>query len=268
MTARPLLRFEKWQGLGNDFVIVSDPSVEMSPALVTRICDRHLGVGADGVLVVGVEAGRPRMVVHNADGSRPEMCGNGLRCVAAWLAAQKGEGEHIIATDAGDKACRVSALGAKSEGRFEVDVDMGVARSKGDLVALHEGREHRFLVVDVGNPHAITFEASYEQADVDRVGPYVSTLPKGGINVEFCRVLDDRITVTVWERGVGRTLACGTGACAVAAAACETGRARFGAPIRVELPGGLLEITVREEGRGLRMRGPAERVFSGELVLT
>lgn len=266
MTARNVARFEKWQGLGNDFAVFRAEDVNMPPELARRLCDRRFGIGADGVLLVSTNAGRPRMIVYNADGSRPEMCGNGLRCVASHLAAHgHAQGEIVVATDAGDRACAIRALGPD---QFEVTVGMGNARPGEDLVVNLAGVEHRFFWIDVGNPHAITF-APHTQAEIDRIGPAVAVTPPGGTNVEFCEVSEAEalITVTVWERGVGRTLACGTGACAVAAAACETGRARFGAPIRVALPGGELEITVAPGSRALQMRGPARRVFSGEVVL-
>ncbi len=255
------VRFEKWEGLGNDFVVVDDPSLSIGPELARVLCDRRYGVGGDGVLVVDTEGTLARMIVWNADGSRPEMCGNGLRCVAAHLAPR--DGALTIATDAGAKACVVSSI---DDDRFDVTVAMGAAHVRGEIAFTVDGREHRFLDVDVGNPHAITF-AAYDEAAIDRVGPAVAVAPKGGTNVEFCRVESDRIVVVVWERGVGRTLACGTGACAVAAAACDTGRASFDAPIRVALPGGELVITVTAATRALRMRGPARRVFTGEVVL-
>ncbi|MRG94578.1 diaminopimelate epimerase [Polyangium spumosum] len=258
------LAFEKWEGLGNDFVVVEVSSEQaVSPEQARLLCDRHRGIGADGVLLV-IGGGTPRMVVLNADGSRPEMCGNGLRCVAAFLAERGGaEGlSMMIGTDAGDKACVIERRGP---GLYDVTVDMGRATMGPRLEVEAEGKRHGFTTVDVGNPHAITFEP-YAEAEVDRLGPKVATAPAGGINVEFCRVLDEgartRIAVTVWERGVGRTLACGTGACAVAAAACEEGRAARAAPIEVVLPGGALEITV-DEARGLQMKGPARRVFRG-----
>jgi diaminopimelate epimerase len=261
-------RFEKWEGLGNDFVLLRDPGLEdgaaLTDATVRRLCDRRFGIGADGVLLVETtRAGLRRMIVRNADGSRPEMCGNGLRCVAGHIFDERSESAVVVLTDAGERTCEVCPLG---EGRFDVCVEMGVARRGDDLVAAFDGREHRFLTIDMGNPHAVTFEA-YDDAALDTLGPVVAMLPSGGTNVEICRQLPDRIVAVVWERGVGRTLACGTGACAVAAVACDTGRARFGAPITVALPGGPLEITIAATTRAVRMRGPARRVFSGEVVI-
>lgn len=265
MSPDDALQFEKWEGLGNDFLVVVLPEGAAPSAEEARlVCDRHFGVGGDGVLYV--DETTPRMIVLNADGSRPEMCGNGLRCVAAFLADKRGEGraELVIATDAGEKRCLVERRG---DGLFDVTVDMGHATLGPALDVDVAGDVFTFSTVDVGNPHAITFEP-HEDADVDRIGPAAERAPKAGTNVEFCRVVAGaarpRIEVTVWERGVGRTLACGTGACAVAAAACESGRAPFGEPIDVVLPGGPLEITV-DAGRGLRMKGPARRVFRGVL---
>jgi diaminopimelate epimerase len=272
------VRFEKWEGLGNDFVVLSGLRSALDDATVRRLCDRRFGIGADGVLLVEERGPGPaRMIVRNADGTRPEMCGNGLRCVAGFLGKS---GAVIVATDAGEKACEVRETG---EGTVDVLVDMGEARRGEDLVAVAGGREHRFLTVDMGNPHAVSFEdhgAPSDEEALDTLGPLVSRLPPGGTNVELCRLLPVtvggdspppaqpvRISVLVWERGVGRTLACGTGACAVAVAACDTGRSRFGAPITVTLPGGPLEITVTAGTLAVRMRGPARRVFSGEVVV-
>ncbi|WP_437674925.1 diaminopimelate epimerase [Sorangium sp. So ce131] len=260
-----VVRFEKWEGLGNDFILVE--AVAMTPEAARRLCDRRFGIGADGVLVIDRE--RPRMQVWNADGSRPEMCGNGLRCVAAYLVSRGTPQKALsIATDAGDKRCEVTRAGD----RFDVLVDMGRARTAEPLVVRALGAEHRFASVDVGNPHAVTFEP-YEEDVIDELGPIVATTPAEGVNVEFCRVRPAeqgeaaRIDVTVWERGVGRTLACGTGACAVAVAACAQGRAAYGAPLRVVLPGGSLRVTVASGSLEMLMQGPARRVFSGEVVI-
>jgi diaminopimelate epimerase len=255
--------FEKWEGLGNDFVLM--PAADLDDAAVARICDRRRGVGADGVLLVsGIDGGEPAMVVRNADGGRPEMCGNGIRCVAGMLALRGEEVSRLtIRTDSGPKECGVVQLAGE---QVDVTVDMGTGRIDGDLVVEVDGRAHRFARVDVGNPHAVTFEP-YDDAAVDRVGPAVSIAPPAGTNVEFCSVVGDRIRVVVWERGVGRTLACGTGACAVALLACETGRSAFDQPLEIELPGGVLTVVVGRAARRLVMRGPARRVFAGELVI-
>lgn len=256
------VRFEKWEGLGNDFLVVVGPP-SWSDAEVRAACDRRRGVGGDGVLFV--EPGpTPRMVVRNADGSRPEMCGNGLRCVAAFLARGARAPTAIeVATDAGPRACRVAPVDARLA---EVTIAMGPARDAGRLDVSFEGRAWSFAQIDVGNPHAISF-APWDEALVDRLGPFVERLPVAGTNVELCRHAagSRRIDVVVWERGVGRTLACGTGACAVAAAAAAEGRVPYGAEIEVVLPGGSLWIQVSRERGETQLRGPARHVFSGEL---
>jgi diaminopimelate epimerase len=273
MTMASSIRFEKWEGIGNDFVLLDADDhpalLHLTDAQVRAVCDRHRGIGADGILLVRRNAeGVPQMIVRNADGSRPEMCGNGLRCVAAAL-ARKSEAaslELIVATDAGDKRCAIHRI---DDGLYEVAVDMGHARLGAPLEVQVHGVTHRFDTVDVGNPHAITFEP-YSEEDFAQVAPKVERAPAGGTNVELCRVSGSggrpRIEVVVWERGVGWTLACGTGACAVAAAACERGRASFGAPVDVVLPGGPLEITV-DASRALRMKGPARCAFRGEVTI-
>ncbi|EYF03596.1 diaminopimelate epimerase [Chondromyces apiculatus] len=263
--------FEKWEGLGNDFIVVE--GLPMSVELARTLCDRRFGIGADGVLVVRVDPeAAPRMQVWNADGSRPEMCGNGLRCVAAWLVdhgrVATGDGLRIQ-TDAGERRCDIVAAGPDL---YQVTVDMGRARLTGPLVIPAEGakgaevQEHRFTCVDMGNPHAVTF-APHPPKAIDTLAPRVATLPPEGTNVELCRMTGPRrIEVLVWERGVGRTLACGTGACAVAAVACDQGLTPYGEPLDVVLPGGALTIQVAAGTRALTMRGPARRVFVGEVV--
>ncbi|MFO0551365.1 MAG: diaminopimelate epimerase [Polyangiaceae bacterium] len=265
--------FEKWEGLGNDFVVVrrarrDDP---MDVDWVRRVCDRRRGVGADGVLYVtdGTSEERPSMVVFNADGSRPEMCGNGLRCVAASLTEEDHERELVVDTDAGPRRCVVTR---RLDDAF-VMVEMGRAAHGEDLVLIGPVGPARFYRESMGNPHAIDFvrigeaisnapERTLQRADLDREAPFVERAVPGNTNVEYVQTVDDGFDVVVWERGVGYTLACGTGACAVAAVACRTGRAPFDQPLRVGLPGGDLEIQVSSDFE-IRMRGPARRVFAG-----
>lgn len=266
-----MLRFEKWQGLGNDFVIVEEA---VDPERAQRLCDRRFGVGGDGVLALTGSDRELRMVVINADGSRPEMCGNGLRCVVGHIARRRGldEGEIVVTTDAGNKRCAFRRTG---EG-YEVRVAMGVAELGEVFTFEHGGKTWRFTPVDMGNPHAVTFD-EHTDVELDAVGPALQKHRPGGVNVELCRLVEGRlvegrlveggIDVIVHERGVGRTLACGTGACAVAAAACHLGHVRHDAAVPVRLPGGRLEITVASGSREITMVGPATRVFGGETAL-
>lgn len=274
------LPFDKYQGLGNDFIVVrwEDPET-FGVERARELCDRHFGVGADGVLLVSPAqsaTARARMTVLNADGSRPEMCGNGLRCVALALAQDDSAktparearspqiAEFVVDTDAGPRHCRVD-LEAGPLPSAQVTTNMGRAELQGELAIEQSGQEYCFARVSMGNPHAIRFGAPESTARVDELGPLVSGKVAGGLNVEFARVLGERdVEVVVWERGVGRTLACGTGAAATAVAAALAGHVPFDAPVTVRLPGGPLEISVARETLEVQLRGPARWVFSGE----
>jgi len=267
------MRFEKWEGLGNDFVVVADErATSWSDDQVRRTCDRRLGIGADGVLVVtGIDVLAPRMIVRNADGSRPEMCGNGLRCVVGYvlerLAAdsqksQKREELRALAvqTDAGKRRC----MALRASGGWDVEVEMGRTRlAEAFETRTSDGRTLVFYGVDVGNPHAVCFDG-WTPNDIDALGPEISRRPPAGLNVEFCKPgTGGAIDAVVWERGVGRTQACGTGACAVAVAAQARGIPMPRDGYHVALPGGPLTVRLSSDG-SVRMRGPARRVFVGE----
>jgi diaminopimelate epimerase len=253
--------FDKYEGLGNDFVVVvaaRDDAVD--PAAVPAICDRRFGVGADGVILV-VPPSSPnasaRMRVINADGSVPEMCGNGLRCAALHVARSRGmrDGEILFDTDAGPRGCRVD------DGL--VTVDMGVVATTEDVALDLDGDVWPLSLADAGNPHAITTRVA-DRSVIDRVGPRIATHPRfpAGTNVEFAVYRDGDVDLVVWERGVGVTHACGTGACATVAVGVARGLLPRAVPVAVHLPGGTLEITIDDAGRAV-MRGPATHVFTG-----
>jgi diaminopimelate epimerase len=274
------LPFAKYEGLGNDFVLVELDRVGGAPTAeqAMRMCDRHLGIGADGVLIVGSSAGRPTMKVINADGSVPEMCGNGLRCVAlhlrrsGWIAADLFE----VDTDSGLHACHVLELGA--QGRVEVamraatlvpaEVPVIADGPVVDEPFAVVGRSMRVTAVSMGNPHAVTFDdAGPARAAVADALQRHERFPNHA-NVGFARVVaPQQLDLRVFERGSGWTRACGTGACAAAVAAVETGRARRDAPIEVTLPGGPLLIALGREGEPISMTGPARHVFDGAIEL-
>ncbi len=262
------LRFAKYEGLGNDFLVVDGAAdARLDGAQVAALCDRHFGVGGDGILLVTAPrslGSRATMVVLNADGSRPEMCGNGLRCVALHLAHRDGgdSASFIIDTDAGP---RLVAVEGAAHASF-VSVSMGRGLPEADLTFAFRGEELTFSRVSMGNPHAIIFDTRFGEQDLDLLGPALSSQLPAGTNVELVSARDPlRLDVIVWERGVGRTLACGTGACAVAVAAALQGRVPYDREIEVHLPGGPLHITVSRETLEVTMRGPAKRVFSGEV---
>tara|TARA_B100001750_G_scaffold136012_3_gene108228 strand:- start:339 stop:1154 length:816 start_codon:yes stop_codon:yes gene_type:complete len=265
-----VLRFSKYQGLGNDFLVVG-PDDGVDAALAERLCDRHRGVGADGVLVVDPAA--PSMKVINADGSVPEMCGNGLRCVV-WHLAREGRwtGDADLGTGAGPHRARLHAEGdveiwMRPPTLVPAEIPCGAPLiaapvSVGDT-------ELTLTAVGMGNPHAVTFDELDVAARL-RLGPQVQAHPlfPAGVNVGFAHFEQGALILHVLERGAGWTQACGTGACAAAVAAVETGRAERGAPIQVVLPGGPLTIVVGAPGEPVRMRGPARHVFDGTVDLS
>jgi diaminopimelate epimerase len=271
------LRFDKYEGLGNDFLVVDDPDARLTPADAQRLCDRHRGVGGDGVLLTGTRDGRPFMKVLNADGSVPQMCGNGVRCVGLHLLAtgRVGAEPFELDTDAGPHRVLVHEGGR--EGLVEVwmrapSLDPAALPLDSDHPWVDEaievaGRTLRVTAVSMGNPHAVTFDDVGEDRDV--LGPALERDPRfpERVNAGFATRVQDGLELRVWERGVGWTQACGTGACAAAVAAVETGRASRGEDLRVLLPGGPLTIRVQEPGEAVRMTGPARRIFSGRVEI-
>ena len=262
----PPLRFTKYHGLGNDFVVVEGPL--MSAARAVLLCDRHRGLGADGILTIlppRTPAAVVTMHIFNADGSVAAMCGNGIRCVARHVADQyRIAGDLTIDTDAGPRTCTIHR---GADGEVEaVSVEMGPARIEGEQVFTVGEEKLRAVRVNLGNPHAVLFdEPTRERAGA--IGPAIERQVPGGVNVGFARPGPSGVDVVVWERGCGLTEACGTGACAAAVASVRAGLAPAGQPVEVRLPGGPLTITVSADLSRVTMRGPAERVYSGETGL-
>lgn len=279
------IAFEKYEGLGNDFVVVDLARSEIRTDEVVAICDRHRGVGADGVLFVERAADGFAMRVINADGSRAEMCGNGLRCVAFHLArtGRLAVGATVaLETDAGPHPSTVLGVdGAVASVRIAMrpaslaPTDVPVLRDAPmiDVELRPLDATVHVTAVSMGNPHAVLFDTT--GAARFGLGPLLQNHPlfPQKANVGFARMLERADTgrpameLFVYERGAGWTEACGTGACAAAVAAVETGRASRGQPIEVNLPGGPLEIVVGERSDRIRMTGPARHVFSGSLLL-
>lgn len=259
--------FAKYEGLGNDFVVVDAPAEDViSKDDVVALCDRRRGIGADGVLLVlpPSAGGLARMKVLNADGSVPEMCGNGLRCVVLHLAIARGleQGELVVETDAGPRRCAFTRRGDAGE----IVVDMGPARVGEDVALEVLGRTVTLTRVDTGNPHAIVKEPVARE-DVEALGRELAAHPTfpAGTNVEFAAFHADAVDLVVFERGVGLTLACGTGACATVAAGVAWGILPKDVDVDVRLPGGLLAIRI-DGTSAARMRGPARLVFAGQLA--
>ncbi len=276
------LKFTKMHGLGNDYVYVSllDQKVDDPPALARVISDRHRGVGSDGLILVappdGPEA-HVRMIMFNADGSRAQMCGNGIRCVAK-LAYERGWARHNplrVATDRG-----VLSLDLTVEGGIvrEVRVDMGepildpkqipVAAAGERVVDAPlsvDGRELRMTCVSMGNPHAVFFTEDLNAVPLREIGPKIERHERfpQRINVHFVQVVNrEHVRMATWERGTGITQACGTGASAVCVAGVLAGRsARV---ITATLPGGDLRLEWDEKSNHVFKTGPATEVFTGE----
>lgn len=280
------LSFTKMQALGNDFIVIDDRHEEwdLDPEAVSFLCDRQFGIGADGLILVR-PATEPDaaffMLYYNADGSTAEMCGNGVRCFAKFLADRGlvggdtlrvqtlgGVKEIVVSRDAQSKmtSARVD-MGTPKLAPAEIPVDL-----PGDQVfeCEIETSEGLFKVsaVSMGNPHAVLWVDDVDAVDLERLGPAIenaSVFPNK-TNVEFAQITDepDHIKMRVWERGVGETLACGTGACAVAVLA--TLSCRSGRTTTIELPGGELVVDWAEDD-AVFMTGPAGEVFAGVLQI-
>lgn len=246
------MKFWKMEGLGNDFVVVAGPR-RVSPAEVAALCDRRRGVGADGMLVISGEGERVGMTYFNADGSAAEMCGNGLRCVARLAVdlGMVGSSEFVVETPAGPRRVRVRASGITAElGPARV----GPSRRIGDRV---------FHLVSVGNPHAVTWVDEPDAVALAATAEALQGEFESGVNVEVVRVESPgRVSMRVWERGVGETAACGSGAVAAAAAGVAQGLTR--SEVEVNLRGGAAAVRIDEETSWIT--GPARLVFRGEWV--
>ncbi|RFP59263.1 MAG: diaminopimelate epimerase [Limnothrix sp. CACIAM 69d] len=275
------LAFAKYHGLGNDFILLDNRDRAepiLSPEQAVQLCDRHFGIGADGVIFVlpGEQGADYTMRIFNSDGSEPEMCGNGIRCFAKYLAALEGlentEKTYKVHTLAGFIIPTIQADG-------QVTVDMGqpilaaeriptTLGTTGETALARSltaaGQDWTVTTVSMGNPHCVTFVEDVSAIDLPAIGPQIECHPAfpQKTNVEFVEVVRrDYLRMRVWERGAGITLACGTGACATLVAAVLNGHSDRVAT--VELPGGPLQITWDAVSDRILMTGPAEAVFNG-----
>lgn len=267
-------------GIGNDFVVIDcrARALPLTAAEIARLGDRHFGVGFDQLLTI--EPSRDpgcawRYGIYNRDGSEAGQCGNGVRCVAAWLRRAGALGEGLTRLQSPSGAVAVEML---ADGR--VRVDMGVPQFAPAAIPLHEAQtaitykrmlgtaDVEFGAVSMGNPHAVIEVADVAAAPVADWGPALEThadFPDRA-NVGFAQVLSPQaIRLRVWERGVGETQACGSGACAAVVALVRRGR--VGANVDVQLPGGLLQISWAGPGEPVWMTGPAAFVFEGNYHL-
>ena len=278
------MEFTKMQGIGNDYVYVNcfEEKVEDPSALAIQVSDRHFGIGSDGlILICPSEVADCEMAMYNADGSRGEMCGNGVRCVGKYMYdyGLTDKTEITVETLAGIKTLQLFVENGKVA---KVRVDMGSpiltpaeipVVAEGDKAVdepiLVDGNEYHMTCVSMGNPHCITFIGEdVRDFPLEAVGPVFEKheLFPERVNTEFINVIDkDHLRMRVWERGSGETLACGTGACAVAVASYLNGFT--GRSVDIELLGGHLEVVYDEQTNHVFMTGPATEVFSGEIDL-
>jgi diaminopimelate epimerase len=281
-----VIEFSKYQGLGNDFILIDNRHAAepiITPEQAIAMCDRHFGIGADGVIFAlpGKANTDYTMRIYNSDGSEPEMCGNGIRCLAKFIADLEGNTEV-------NKSYQIDTLAGlivpKLEANGEVTVDMGepeLAAAKipttldggeGKVIAqpLAVGdRTWLVTTVSMGNPHCITFVEDSQGIVLEQIGPLFEHHPvfPQRTNTEFIEVIrPDYVKMRVWERGAGITLACGTGACASVVAGVLNHKCDR--TCTVELPGGCLQINWSESNNRVYMTGSATEVFQGKYLLS
>ena len=271
--------FSKWQACGNDFVLVNafnNEDISEIIANAEKICDRHFGVGADGVIfILPSKIADFRMQIINSDGSEAEMCGNGIRCFAKCVkeANLTDKNKFTVETGAGIIIPEIMEDGT-------VHVDMGEPILEGDKIPVSgfgnnqvvneditvDGQTYKMTCVSMGNPHAVVYVDDVDNLPIEEIGPKFESherFPRR-VNTEFVKVLDRHtVQMRVWERGSAETLACGTGACAVAVSCILNGLTED--EVTVKLLGGDLEIQWDQEKNTVYMTGPATVVFDGEL---
>lgn len=280
------MKFTKMQGIGNDYVYVNcfEETVQDPSAVAKFVSDRHFGIGSDGlILIKPSDTADCEMEMYNLDGSQGAMCGNGIRCVAKFV-YDKGivrKKNLSIDTKSGIKYLSLTVKNGKVS---TVEVNMGSpvllanqipVVSDTEQVIDHpldvNGKTYRITAVSMGNPHAIVYMDDLENLDINTLGPQFENhlaFPDR-INTEFVKVIDRRtLQMRVWERGSGETLACGTGACAVAVASVLNGLVDEDRPVTVKLLGGDLQIFWNRQEDLVYMTGPAVTVFEGEIDLS
>ena len=291
------LPFSKYHGLGNDFILMDNRESDtpmITPAQAVDVCDRNFGIGADGVIFVlpGKEGADYTMRIYNSDGSEPEMCGNGIRCLGQFIAALEAEDEETKNDTQNCKELKlpktytIHTLAGMirpeltQDGQVTVDMGEPILSAKDipttlgtpdgkvvDETLTVDGKDWQVTCVSMGNPHCITFVEDADAVPLAKIGPlfeHHKAFP-ARINTEFVEVIRPNfLKMKVWERGAGPTLACGTGACALVVAAVLNGKCDR--QTTVELPGGNLEIEWAANNR-VYMTGPATLVFSGDVAI-
>lgn len=277
------MKFTKMQGCGNDYVYIDGSREripqEEKPALVRFLSDRHFGVGGDGVIFINSSQEADfEMEMYNADGTRAEMCGNGIRCVGKFV-YDKGLTEKTDITVISAGSVKYLTLFVKEGKAEQVKVNMGAPELTASLVPVKsekeqaidepirvQGHDYKMTCVSMGNPHAVVFMDDVDSLAIEEIGPFFENherFPRR-TNTEFVRVIDrSTVQMRVWERGTGETLACGTGACAVAVACVLNGLTED--TVTVKLLGGDLTVDWDRAANLVYMTGPAETVFEGNI---
>jgi diaminopimelate epimerase len=267
------MKFSKYHGLSNDFILIDDHGGTVLPLLsdtaVVRLCHRHEGIGADGILVrTDSKVADHRMVLINADGSPAEISGNGLRCFALFLKRQGYPTEGEITIETGGGVMRARVIDDSIVETTMPPPDFAKSKVPEPMKIIIEDKSFKVIPVNVGNPHGVIFGPPRDIEFARKYGPPLekhSTFPEGA-NIEFVSVESEtECNLVVWERGAGITQACGSGSVATACAGAATGIFAFDKPISIHQPGGTLEITVKKHFTEIRQRGPATFVFNGEL---
>ena len=277
------MKFTKMHGCGNDYVYIDGGAEQITseerPDFVRRTSDRHFGVGGDGVIFINPsEEADFEMEMYNADGTRAEMCGNGIRCVGKFV-YDKGLTDKTDISVISAGKIKYLTLFLKDDKVERVKVDMGAPELTARLVpvvseneqAIDEpiqvqGVPYQMTCVSMGNPHAVVFMDDVESLAIEKIGPHFENHERfpNRTNTEFVEVIDrSTVRMRVWERGTGETFACGTGACATVVACVLNGLTEE--TVTVELLGGSLTVTWDREADTIYMTGPAETVFEGEL---
>jgi carbamoyl-phosphate synthase large subunit len=280
---RKVINFTKMQGCGNDYIYIDclEKMVASPESLSVYMSDRHFGVGGDGiVLIAPSRVADCRMIMFNLDGSEGNMCGNAIRCVGKYMYDVAGhKKKHMtVETKSGIKKLELMTLGDEV---VRVKVDMGKAELtpskipvalEGETIVDRpvsiNGTNYNITCVSMGNPHAVVFTDLVDALDLEKLGPQFETneLFPERVNTEFIKVIDEHtLKMRVWERGSGETLACGTGACAAAVAACLNGFCKKGEDIKVILRGG--ELIIRYTDEAVYMTGNCEKVFTGSIEI-
>jgi diaminopimelate epimerase len=260
------ISFNKYHGLGNDFILIDSRKNKLEGLdlknLAMDLCDRHLGVGADGILLVWPsDKAHYRMQIINSDGSEAEMCGNGIRCFAKYVYETDRLKEGVISVETPAGILLPAVIIGPANIVIGAEVDMGIPKNEGTIGL----QGYQFNKISMGNPHAVAFADDLNLVKLSDIGPKIENDPHfpNRTNVEFVKIIGrQELEVLVWERGAGKTMACGTGACAALAAASLNKLA--GKRAKVNLPGGPLDIEWTED-QHILMRGPAVKVFEGKI---